>query len=172
MDVDAFYRVWGAEVHSGKARHAAIAGLVTGTRVLDVGCGTGDLLLILQERRIADLMGVDISQVALEMARERGVRAVLACGDGVVPGPWDTIVLAQVLEHVADDVGMVRAAGENLAAGGRLIVSVPREDRVEDNFHVREYTEGSLRELLGMVGEPVLHRWEGEADRLVMWVER
>ena len=143
-DMDAFYRVYGPNVHTNQPRHEIIASLVEGPRILDIGCGTGDLLLLLE----GDVHGTDVSATALGMARIRGVEATLHHTEEVPTGPWDTIIISEVLEHI-DDTKMVSAALKELNHGGKLIVSVPNRNRVPDPNHVREYTEESLLELLG-----------------------
>ena len=143
-DMDAFYRVHGPDVHTNQKRHEIIASMVEGPRILDIGCGTGDLLLLLE----GDVHGTDISEVALKMAKDRGVNATLHHTDRVLPGPWDTIVISEVLEHI-EDHQMVEEAISELNEGGLMIVSVPNRDRVPDPNHVREYTEESLVKLLG-----------------------
>lgn len=173
-DMDAFYELHGPEIHSRGARHTAIADLVEGPNVLDAGCGTGDLLLLLQKQdSIMTLVGTDISNVALDMARKRGVKAELHCSDSLpTPLQFDTIVLSQVLEHLDDDEAMIRMAAWSLKPGGLLIVSVPRGNAVPSPDHRREYTEESLRGLLEGIGEPLLHSWPGEQLRLLMAVRK
>ena len=147
-EMDAFYTHFGQYAHTREPRHQRIAELVQGPRVLDYGCGSGDLLLILQDEHPGwQLTGVDISGVALSMARARGVRAALH--ETLPGGQYDTIVLAQVLEHVEDDAGLVSELSERLAPGGLLIVTVPFEDRLRCESHVHEYTWDSLLAMLG-----------------------
>ncbi|NIV39133.1 MAG: methyltransferase domain-containing protein, partial [Anaerolineae bacterium] len=75
--MDAFYQRHGPLIHTKQIRHRVIAGMVEGEGVLDVGCGTGDLLLLLQGNGHGRLVGTDVSAVALAMAAERGVEAEL-----------------------------------------------------------------------------------------------
>jgi 2-polyprenyl-3-methyl-5-hydroxy-6-metoxy-1,4-benzoquinol methylase len=155
------------------ARLRAMAGLCAGPRVLDVGCGAGDLLLMLREGdRHLHLAGTEISRVAAGMALGR-VRAVhVHLTDGIPPGPWNTIVMGQLLEHLADDEAMVDAAAGELVPGGRLVVSVPNGPAVQSPDHVREYTPRTLRALLRRVGRVRPRHWGGEETRLIMWAEK
>jgi len=173
--MDAFYKLHGPGIHSGCARHEAIAELVEGPRILDVGCGSGDLLMILQDRYCRprdgfELTGTDISKVALDMARERGFRGKL---DLQIPyEAYDTIVMAQVLEHIPNDRDFVSALLSRLVPNGKLIVSVPNNGRIPAADHKRDYTVQSLRDVLSIVGTPELHSWSGEENRILMSVRK
>lgn len=173
-DMDAFYRLHGPEVHANQKRHEAIAGLVHGPRVLDFGCGTGDLLLRLQaEHPDWDLHGIDTSRVALEMAQQRGVTARLGLSPEFMDtGGWNTIVCSEVLEHVDRDDYYVRQAATNLVPGGRLVVMVPRDGRISSPDHRREYSEESLLTLLAPHGQVLMHDWAGSENRILATVDR
>lgn len=171
FNMDAFYRQHGPDMYRDEPRHEVIAELVKGPRVLDVGCGMGDLLLILQGRFPDwELTGTEVSQVALEMAAERGVKAELILTDQIPPGMWDTIVMSQVLEHVEDDVAMVASVGLHLRDDGRFIASVPKDGQIPGAGHVREYSIESFSALLSTIGRPELHSWVGEDKRILMVV--
>ena len=79
-----------------------------GQRVLDVGCGSGHLLAALEPSRG---VGIDISAPAVAAARERYGSEHLRFfeGDGADPallaqvgGPFDVIVLVNVVTHLPD----------------------------------------------------------------------
>lgn len=166
-DMDAFYELHGPTIHSGCGRHRAIAELTVGPRVLDYGCGTGDLLLILQEQHPDwELYGCDTSQVALEMARERGVQASLSVGDLAV---CDTVVASQVLEHMEDDAAAVELLAKHCRQ--RLIVSVPNNGAVPSADHKRNYNVEQLTRLLGRVGPVKIEDWPGMDQRILATVE-
>jgi 2-polyprenyl-3-methyl-5-hydroxy-6-metoxy-1,4-benzoquinol methylase len=160
-------------VHAGKPRHKTIAALVEGPRVLDFGCGTGDLLMLLQEAHPDwQLTGVDMSGVALSAALDNGFNGVLLHDDRVKTGRYDTIIASQVLEHVRDDRLIINDFDNALEPGGLLIVSVPNDGAIQSPDHKRDYTPAGLRRLLSHVGEPVLHSWPGERTRILMSVRK
>src|SRR5204862_6804994 len=74
-------------------------------RVLDVGCGKGELALDLAERTGAHVVGVDVSPRYLAFARERSSHPNVEYVEADVltwrpEEPFDAVVLSNVLEHV------------------------------------------------------------------------
>jgi 2-polyprenyl-3-methyl-5-hydroxy-6-metoxy-1,4-benzoquinol methylase len=104
---------------------------MSGRVVLDIGCGTGDFIA-LSRRRGADVMGVDISPVVLERARQRFAgdeRVQLEVGAirdlNLAASSFDVVTSVTVLQHVLDDGEFVRslqALRETLRPGGRMIL--------------------------------------------------
>ena len=91
---------------------AALA-LVPGDKFLDVGCGEGSLLDLVEEafNGAWQITGFEISQVRGERAQSRGHRIVVS-EDGRVPLPdgfADVVASTHVVEHVPDDLGYVRS---------------------------------------------------------------
>jgi 2-polyprenyl-3-methyl-5-hydroxy-6-metoxy-1,4-benzoquinol methylase len=172
--MDAYYLTAGPRAFQPDSpRLLLMASLCVGPRVLDVGCGAGDLLLMLQAEHPAwSLAGTDISRVALGACIGRGVKAALHVTGEVPPGPWSTVVMGQVLEHVADDRAMVDAATRGLVPGGRLVASVPKEGEVLSADHKRQYTVKQFRALLRRVGRVRQAHWPGEETRVVLWAEK
>jgi SAM-dependent methyltransferase len=114
---------------------------VSPRRVLEVGCGPGELAARIEEELGADVVAIDISPRMVELARGRGVDARV--GDAMdlpfAAGEFDCAVAAWMLYHVPD---VDRALGELarvLRPGGRLVAVTNAPD------HLRE-----LRELLGL----------------------
>lgn len=72
--------------------------------ILDVGCGNGVFLVFLQKTKGCYGVGVDVSELAIRLARQRGVRAYVADVDGT-PLPFsedefDYVCAFDVLEHL------------------------------------------------------------------------
>ena len=97
-----------------------------GSRVLDLGCGDGDLLAELIASRGCRGQGVEVSREALHACVERGVPVVEADIDRGLPefedGSFDVVVLSQTLQAVHRPALVLR----ELTRVGRLgIVSFP-----------------------------------------------
>lgn len=133
--------------------------LPRGARVLDVGCGTGYVLERLRERYEA--FGVDVSPLALDLCRARGLDRVAPGGahdlSAVAGCRFDGVFLLDVLEHLDDDANALRRLREVLAPGGVVIVTVPAfmflwSPHDEVNQHRRRYTRAGLVRVLAGAG--------------------
>ena len=98
-------------------------------RVLDIGCGIGRNLHHLGGNGV----GVDINPHSIEVAREQGLTAYTSDEFGSsphgVPGRYDSILLAHVLEHMTLDQAsdLIGEYLPYLRPGGRVVVIVPQE---------------------------------------------
>ena len=107
----------------------ALAGDVTGRRILDAGCGAGPLFAALRERG-AVVSGVDVSAGMVEQARLRlgaGADVQVADLDGPLPFPdseFDDVIASLVLHYLQDWGPALAEFRRVLRTGGRLIVSV------------------------------------------------
>jgi SAM-dependent methyltransferase len=107
----------------------ALAGDVSGRRVLDAGCGSGPLFAALRDRG-ASVTGIDASAGMLEVARKRlGADADLRVADlrNQLPlgdGEFDDVVASLVLHYIKDWAPTLAELRRVLKPGGRLIASV------------------------------------------------
>lgn len=128
------------------------AGMSRGYRVLEVGCGTGNVLRVLEQVCTSGtVVGVDLFSEGLHYARQR-TDALLVQGDiRTVPFgvPFDLIGLFDVLEHLPDDHRVLRNLHDVLAKGGRLLLTVPAHPCLWSRFdeascHCRRYELAEL----------------------------
>jgi SAM-dependent methyltransferase len=94
-------------------------------RLLEVGCGHG-LLLDEARRRGWTVLGLEPSSASRAHAREAlGLEVLDRTLDAFCDGPFDAVVLADVLEHLDDPVRAVRACTALLGRDGVLLVVTP-----------------------------------------------
>jgi 2-polyprenyl-3-methyl-5-hydroxy-6-metoxy-1,4-benzoquinol methylase len=111
--------------------HAALRDIPANAAVLEVGCGFGSFLDLVQEKRHADAKGIDLSSAAIEVAQSR--RRPVEVEDVVElaarePESFDVVCAFQVLEHVPDPRGFLDACVRLLKPGGRLCLGLPNND--------------------------------------------
>ena len=105
-----------------------------GSRILDVGCGIGEVARSLAGRvPDAEVTGIDSDPAMVARARRMDNPANLrfAHGDaaGDLPdGRWDAVVLSNVLEHMDDRVAVLQELARKTAAD-RLLIRVPLFER-------------------------------------------
>lgn len=127
-------------------------GLPDGFCVLEVGCGTGNVLRALREAcPRGRIYGLDLHRQGLEFAsREDG--AALVQGDAhhapFEPG-FDLVGLFDVLEHLQDERAVLRDLRGLLKPGGALLLTVPANPALWSYFdeaahHVRRYQPANL----------------------------
>lgn len=137
-----------------------VAGLPPGHHVLEVGCGTGNVLQVLE--RVcprATVVGVDLFQQGLLYARQR-TAAPLVQADVHAP-PFEAcfslVGLFDVLEHIPDDQQVLLNLRELLVDGGRLVITVPAHKSLwsyfdEASHHCRRYEKAELLQRLQQAG--------------------
>ena len=128
-----FYEMFQRLVGKNKLRRRFIAeyvGIEPGMRLVDLGCGPGDLAAYCQG---AEYIGFDVSHAYIQSARRRfGDVATFRNGDvedlvSDLKGTCDIVVMVGVLHHLRDDVAyqLVRAARKLLRPGGRFVAVEP-----------------------------------------------
>jgi SAM-dependent methyltransferase len=167
---DELWELAGDHPHPPPRDHVEfVRGLEPATRALDLGCGDGRLTA---ELRATELVGADVSAVALRRARDRLPQLRFAELDPDAPLPFadsefDLALLAETIEHVRDVQLLLSELRRVLAPGGRLALTTPAHNRLtgldilargfERRFdplspHLRFLTKRSLRALLDEMG--------------------
>jgi ubiquinone/menaquinone biosynthesis C-methylase UbiE len=164
----------GGEPERFAARRAFLLENVgAGQRVLDLGCGDGAFAAELVAAGCAVTMA-DVAEEALRRARVRAPQAeAVKLAEGV-PLPFaedafDVVWAGEVLEHVADVVGLLAEVRRVLGWGGALLVTTPWHGRLvigpDSHFdprsdHLRFFSARTLRAVLRDAGflEIEVHR--------------
>jgi SAM-dependent methyltransferase len=114
--------------------------------VLDVGCGPGRLTVALAARGIPAL-GVDVSRVAVRMARAAGALALHRSVFDPLPGHgrWDTVLLADGNIGIGGQPArLLHRCAQLVAPGGRLLIEADPGD-VDERLSARlEHPDGRL----------------------------
>jgi SAM-dependent methyltransferase len=130
--------------------------------VLEIGCGTGNFTGQIASRA-TQVTAVDLNpdyvRIAAERFRDRPnveVRTADATRTEW-PEPFDAIVMLDVLEHVEDDVGLLRRLKQALAQDGLLVLKVPAAAWLYSPMdqaigHHRRYSRDRLAETLAAAG--------------------
>jgi SAM-dependent methyltransferase len=178
--------VTGAAVQGGRREvryytgsRPEVAALVPGgcQRVLEVGCGTGQLGRLLTSRG-HHVSGMELIPEVAEEARKWLDHVETANVEEGFPFPhesFDTIIFADVLEHLVDPWRVLREAAELLLPGGRVIASIPnlqhmdvitglvrgrwryRDRGITDIGHLRFFTLETIRDLFNRAGLQLVH---------------
>lgn len=151
-----------------RARNAVIAAaldratesLPPGYRILEIGCGTGNVLRILEKRASSNrTIGMDLFSGGLRYARRR-THCSLIRADMFRPPfsvSFEIIGMFDVLEHLADDMAALRQVHSLLSSNGKLLLTVPAHMNLwsyADRFagHYRRYECSELSERLYSAG--------------------
>lgn len=163
----------GADLHPLESNGMIGRLIREGSRVLDVGCGTGRLSEYAMKELGCTVIGVEPQRARAEEARRRGVTVLtepfgFALASQV--GPFDYVLFVDVLEHLVAPDQALLAARSCLASDGRALISVPnvahftvRIDLLLGRFdyqdlglmdatHLRWFTQKTLLSLLSATG--------------------
>jgi 2-polyprenyl-3-methyl-5-hydroxy-6-metoxy-1,4-benzoquinol methylase len=124
-------------------------------RVLDIGCGTGSLMEILRDQLRCSCVGIDISQVAVDIARQKGFGAFKSklpkLPLGLQENSFDICTIVETLEHISNPEATLKSVAKLLKQrSGSIIVCVPDDCMKPEEFdeHVSTFTAHSLRQMM------------------------
>ena len=148
-----------------------------GSRVLDVGCGTGWISSLIRDIRRCTVIGVEPHAERVRKARSRGIDVAaseLNDGSAFALGRFDVVLFADVLEHMLDPLSALRLSRNLLESRGCLIASIPNVAHwtvrlnllrgrfdydvtgIMDATHLRWFTAKGIREMLSRAGYDVV----------------
>lgn len=153
--------VYGTDPHDYYAVHyrKRIARIISAVRrikpdlAVEFGCAQGNIALQIAEHGIP-VVAMDINPSMLAFCKqkyERGrfypVAASAACPP-LISGSCDCVILAEILEHCADPLSMLRPSYDLLKPGGACIISTPNQESSRNELPPwsRVAANGSLKD--------------------------
>ena len=141
------------------ARLIETLGLPKPSAVLELGCGAGGNLAMLQ--RFGSVSAVELDPTArVHASKISGLNVEAGCLPDHLPAwadQFDLVCLFDVLEHVEDDATALRRIRQLVRRGGSVLITVPAygwlfgpHDRA--HHHFRRYTKRALRQKLWEAG--------------------
>lgn len=138
-------------------------------RMLDVGCGIGDMLVYRK-----NTVGVDVNPRTVEFCKLRAVEAYLMVADALpfASGDFDSVLMDNVLEHIVEPQPLLREVRRVLKPNGSLLIGVPGSRGWDsDADHKVRYTRDSLVEAgraAGFMHRETFHMPCGRSE----WLDR
>lgn len=135
-------------------------------QILDIGCGAGHFVLWLRELGYQNVVGIDMSEVAIEHCRANGLENVEMIDDLASflesrLEQFDIVTMNDVIEHIphGDMMQILPLVRKSLRQGGGFIVKTLNMGnpgglylRYADFTHLVAFTETSLRQVLVSAG--------------------
>lgn len=134
-------------------------------KILDFGCGFGQVIFSLQRNGYKNIAGADINEVAIKHLKENGISVYNLESDTSFynehDGYFDFVIMSHVLEHIQKNevIKQLKLIRGLIKPGGGLIVMVPNAQSntgcywaYEDFTHHLLFTSGSLYYVLKAAG--------------------
>ncbi|HEX9838675.1 MAG TPA: methyltransferase domain-containing protein [Anaerolineales bacterium] len=152
--------------------------LQAGSRLLEIGCGAGNLLLQASVRGSYPV-ALDLAMQSLAFVRSRleearsgpeapsGFACTQAIGEllPLADGSFDCVLLSEVIEHLEAPKVSIREASRVLRPGGRLLVTTPNYQSL---WPMMEWTVDLLNMAPKMAGEQHISRFQPASLRRIL----
>lgn len=174
---DAVKRLENKGSYEAKKAHLQFVGnyVNKGARVFEIGSGWGSLLALLQKEKGAAVKGLEISELAVRVAREHyGLDIEHKVLEEYLPlakEKFDLVIMNHVLEHFLDPKKVLTDIKNIVAPGAVLYIAVPNvlkpDVRLSRFYHVNHtyyFSQTTLGEILARAGYKVIEHFETPTD--------
>ena len=146
--------------------------------VLDVGCGYGRLLRLLDSKKYHTL-GVEINPEIVNLNIADGIHCLTVndflCGDEAKK-KWDAIIMFHVIEHLSPDdcFKFIDSYLDHLKPNGVLVIATPlfTEYFYEDFDHVKPYLPLGLQMVFGDKNAQVQYHSRNKLQMIDLWYKK
>ena len=110
-----------------------------GSKVLDIGCSSGNFGKVLIEQKQCTVVGVDVNEDDLKIAAKKLTRVFkkdVEHDDLSDLGTFDFVLMADVIEHLLDPVTALKKIKMLLVPGGELVFSVPNMANIANRIEL------------------------------------
>jgi len=116
--------------------HLKIASIVTEkSKVLDLGCGSGDLMFLLEQNKNANIQGVEISENEIYKCVKKGLCVIHSDIDGALDSYLDNSFDFVILSHSLQQVKRIdEVLNQCLRIGKKVIVAFPNFAHISLRF--------------------------------------
>jgi|GEM_PF-1493402 len=151
-------------------------------KILDIGCGAGELGKALKERQDCEVTGVEIVPEVADKARENLDKVIVGDIEEIIDdlpeNYYDVVIFADVLEHLKNPWKILSQIKTRINAQGIVIISIPnvrhwsvikdllegrwdyQEARILGKTHLRFFTKQTILEMLDKAGFKVTNLQE------------
>ncbi len=136
---------WGRQIIQRKKIAAIKKILPKAANILDVGCGSGALLLLLRQYGSKDwqLFGNDFNSESLSNLHEMGITTFAGRFEQIdIKIKFDLIILNQALEHMDHPSQVIKKSFEILSPGGLIFIETPSSEGIDAKLFKKRYWGG------------------------------
>jgi len=134
------------------------------SKVLEIGCGVGGNVGLLSQS--GNYLGIDMHRPAIDHCSEKFPQFNFQCTrvedipEEFSSNKFDSIYILDVLEHIDDQLEILKSTKNYLTQNGKILLTVPAFEFLwspHDDFvhHVRRYTKSGLQKTLEEAGYKV-----------------
>ena len=146
--------------------HPPVASTGEGPRALDLGCGEGPMLQVLEQRGW-QAWGLELNPAMAQQAREMGLRVSVGSVEDLppeeLPQAFHLVLMNHLIEHLRNPVAAACAVSRWLHPGGQLVLETPLSPDYDNIDHLYCFSAAAMEIMLRGAGLTPL-RWYDYVD--------